>query len=186
MALQRNHYRFTVRDYEQMVRVDLISESAHAELIDGAVWRLAQISPRHASTVTRMDRALSAVIADTVSVRVRGPILLDDYNEPQPDLTLIDFRQDFYATQNPMPEDIDLVIEVADTSLQWDRKIKAPLYARAGIPEFWLVDLHGEAIVRYSEPLEGKYRVVRRLRRGQHLTAATLPGLRLPVAAILG
>ena len=186
MALQRNNYRFTVRDYERMAESGILEEDARVELIEGEITVMSPIGARHASTVDRSDRALKRLLGDDYIVRIQGPILLDDFSEPQPDLAVLRFRDDYYAAGHPTPADILLVIEVAESSLQDDRTIKVPLYARAGIPEVWLVDIKGEAIVRYSEPHEGKYRLARRLRRGQYLTAATLPGLRLPVAAILG
>lgn len=147
---------------------------------------MSPIGARHASTVDRGDRSPKRALGDEYIVRVQSPILLDDYSEPQPDLAVLRFRADFYAAGHPTPGDILLVVAVADTTLREDRTVKVSLYARAGIPEVWLVDLQGEAIVRYADPRDGRHRLVRRLRRGHRLTPATLPGLNLPVGAILG
>jgi Uma2 family endonuclease len=186
MALQYVPYRFTVDDYNRMAEAGILREDARVELIEGEIRMMSPIGARHAGTVDRSDRALKWRLGDGYIVRVQGPILLDDYSEPQPDLAVLRFRDDYYTKGHPTPADILLVVEVADSTLEEDRKVKMPLHARAGIPEAWLVDLKTETVVRYAAPREGRYRLVRRLRRGQELVAAAIPGLRIPVAAIVG
>lgn len=141
MALRHVNYRFTVDDYNRMAETGILKEDARVELIEGEIKMMSPIGSRHASTVDRSDRALKRLLGDSYIVRVQGPILLDDYSEPQLDLAVLHFRDDFYAGGHPTPADVLLVIEVADSTLQEDRKVKMPLYARAGIPEAWLVDL---------------------------------------------
>ena len=186
MALRHVNYRFTVDDYNRMAETGIRREDARVELIEGEIKMMSPIGSRHASTVDRSDRALKRILGDNYIVRVQGPIQLDDYSEPQPDLAVLHFRDDFYATGHPVPADVLLVIEVADSTLQEDRKIKMPLYARAGIREAWLVDLKTETIVRYASPRDGRHRVVRRFHRGQDLALAAIPNVRLPVTAIRG
>ena len=108
------------------------------------------IDPPHANTVDRLTVMLAARLAGVAHLRVQGPIHLDDYNEPQPDLTVMRFRDD-YSRQHPTPADVLLAIEVADTSLRYDRDEKMPRYGAAGIPEAWLVDVQAGTITVFTE-----------------------------------
>jgi len=119
-------------------------------------------------------------------VSIQNPLGLGDYNEPQPDVALLRFRPDNYASAHPTPEDVLLVLEVADSSLAHDRRTKLPLYAAAGIPESWLLDLEGEALERHTEPSGGRYGVVVRVGRGKELESTTVEGLVLRVDELLG
>jgi Uma2 family endonuclease len=111
---------------------------------------------------------------------------VDEYSEPQPDITLLRPRKDYYRRAHPTPGDVFLVIEVADTSVEYDRNVKLPLYARAEIPEAWLVVLPKDLIEVHSEPKGGKYQKVQRLKRGKTVASSTLPDLKLNVDDILG
>jgi Uma2 family endonuclease len=117
---------------------------------------------------------------------VQNPIRLDGYNEPQPDLALVRWQDDFYAHQHPTPADVLIAIEVANTSLVADREEKLPRYARAAIPEVWLVNIGRRIVEQYSQPVNGNYVTLRIVSRGQMLTAQTLAGLELPVDLIFG
>ena len=117
---------------------------------------------------------------------MQDPIRLDDFSEPQPDLALLKPRKDFYSNSHPTPEDVLVVIEVADSSVIYDRNVKLPLYARAGIPEAWLMVLGKEVIEVHSRPKNGKYQKVQRLKRGKTLTSPTIPGLSFRVEDLLG
>jgi Uma2 family endonuclease len=122
---------------------------------------------------------------EEVIVRVQNPIRLDDFSEPQPDITLLRMRDDFYAQGHPTPSDVLLVVEVADSSTEFDRVVKLPLYAEAMIPEFWLVNLPDEKIEVFSHPSNGAYQKSHELKRGENLTSITMPSLSLSVDAIL-
>ncbi len=104
---------------------------------------------------------------------------------PRPDIAILHPRDDFYTHGHPMPADVFFLIEVSDTTLSYDRKVKLPLYARAGIPEVWIVDLGTNRIERHTEPVEGSYRLVKRMRRGQAITSIALPALTVPVDQII-
>ena len=117
---------------------------------------------------------------------MQNPVRLNDFSEPEPDIALLKPRDDFYSQSHPTAADVLLVIEVAETSVEYDRSIKMLLYARAGIPETWLVNLPKDIIEIYTQPKNGKYQKVQRLKRGKSLASPTVTGLLLSVDDILG
>ena len=145
-------HRFTVADYYRMAEAGILHEDDRVELIEGEILDMEPISPRHASCVTRLTALFLRGLDEKAIVPAQNPLRLNQYSEPQPDLSLLRWRADFYATAHSTPEDALLVAEVADTSLGYDRDIKAPLYARSGIPEVWLVDLTHKSISIYRGP----------------------------------
>ncbi len=155
------------------------------ELVGGEIQRMPPIYPPHANIVDRLTAMLAARLVGIAHLRVQGPIHLDDYNEPQPDLTVMRFRGD-YSRQHPTPADVLLTIEVADTSLRYDRDEKMPLYGRAGIPEAWLVDVQAQTITVFTEPHAGGFGQERVVTRGQELLSFAVEGLRLQVDEALG
>lgn len=177
-------WRFTVHDYHRMGEAGILHEDDRVELIEGELVEMTTIGTRHFSCVNRLTRMLVMNVGDEAIVSVQNPVRLNEYNEPQPDVTVIRPRD--YRESLPMPEDVLLLIEVSDTTLAYDRGVKLPLYARAGIREVWIVDLAGEAIERYTDPLEESYRGADRLRRGQRLESISLPGPTPSVDEIFG
>ena len=180
MALPVTRHRFTVEDYERMGDAGVLGEDARVELIAGEIVDMSPIRPRHVACVNRSNRLLSRHVGDAGWVSVQNPIRLGDHDEPQPDLAVLRPRAD-YTRSLPTPADVLLLVEVADTSLAYDRDVKIPMYARAGIAEVWLVDLNGQVVLRYAEPHEGAYRRTERVERGQRLAALNLPGLEIAV-----
>jgi Uma2 family endonuclease len=181
---QLTRWRFTVHDYHRMGEAGILHEDDRVELIEGELVEMTAIGTRHFSCVNRLTRMLVMNVGDEAIVSVQNPVRLNEYNEPQPDVTVIRPRD--YRESLPMPEDVLLLIEVSDTTLAYDRGVKLPLYARAGIREVWIVDLAGEAIERYTDPLEESYRGADRLRRGQRLESIPLPGPTPSVDEIFG
>jgi Uma2 family endonuclease len=169
-----------------MAEVGLLSEDSRVELIEGEIIEMSPIGSLHGGTVKRSSSFLNRTFGEAVIVSVQDPIRLSDFSEPQPDLALLKPRRDFYANSHPTAEDVLVVIEVADTSVEYDRSVKLPLYARAGIPEAWLLVLPKEVIEVHSQPRNGKYQKVRRLKRGKTLTSPTIPGLSCRVEDLLG
>src|SRR5262245_16793442 len=160
MSVAISRRRFTVDDYHRMGEVGILSPTDRVELIDGEIVTKMAIGPRHGACVDRATRALVTTVDTSAIVRVQGSIRLDLFNEPEPDIVLLRPRADFYASAHPGPEDILLVAEVAESSIDFDRSIKMRLYARAGVPEYWLVDLNEDVVRVHSEPLNGIYRTV--------------------------
>jgi Uma2 family endonuclease len=185
MALSVTKRRFTVTEYYQMAQAGILSEDDRVELLEGEIIEMSPISSRHASCVGRLTRLFSKRVGEQVIVWVQNPIRLSEHSEPQPDIALLKMRSDFYSTEHPKPQDVLLLIEVCETSAEFDRRVKVPLYAKAGIPEVWLIDLVQEQIEVYRAPAEQGYGDSRTLARGQSVTAQLLP-LELTVEEIVG
>lgn len=160
MAAEVTRRRFTADEYQAMGRAGILREDDRVELIDGEVLAMSPIGPPHIGAVNRLTRLFSRCAGDEAVVQVQGTVRLDMHSEPQPDLVLLRPRADFYSTALAGPADVLLAIEVAQSSLGYDRGIKADLYARRGIVEYWIVDLNGGVLTRYSEPAYGRYRTV--------------------------
>jgi len=135
-----------------MGEVGILGEDDRVELIDGRILSMTPIGSHHAAWVSLLNRMLRPV-EETAIVRVEDPIVLNDETEPQPDIAIVRFKDDFYADAHPRPEDVLLIVEVAETSLEEDREIKLPRYAASFIPEVWIVNLAENTIEVYREPL---------------------------------
>lgn len=184
VAIQRR--QFTVRDYDRMLASGILNEDDRVELIDGEVREMSPIGERHASTVDRLTQLLVETLNRQAIVRSQNPIVLDDFTKPQPDLVLLRWQDDFYASRTPEPDDVFLVIEVSDTALQYDRLEKLPRYVSAGIEEAWIVDVFGQTVEQYSQPASGGYRKRETFEHGQTIRSVSLAQLTLHVSAMLG
>jgi Uma2 family endonuclease len=177
---------FTTAEYHRLIEAGILTEDDRVELIDGRIVKMAPIGPRHAACVKRLNSFFGGKVSGYAVVSVQDPIQLDDYSEPQPDLALLRPRADFYAQSHPTPEDVLVAIEVADTTVESDRSVKIPSYARAGIPEAWLIDLYNDRIEIHSNPASGIYQEVRIVLRGHRVVSAALPQLEMKADDILG
>ena len=181
-----NRKRFTVQEYYQMADAGILHEDDRTELIDGEVILMPPIGDPHASNVDRTNRIFWRAFDDVAIVRCQGHIRLDEHNQPQPDFALLHPRPDFYKASSPTPADVFLLVEVADTTLRYDRRIKAPLYARTGIPEYWLIDVNDATITVYRDPAPDGYRVEQTLRRGDRIAPLAFPDREIAVNDLLG
>jgi len=186
MAVEILRRRFTVGEYHRMGEAGIFTEDDRVELIDGEIVQMTPIGSRHAACVKRLIRLLATAVGDRAVLGAQDPVVLGPDSEPQPDVTLARPRPDFYAGGHPGPGDVWLLVEVTDTTAPFDRTVKVPLYARAGIPEVWLVDLAGQSVEIYRQPSGGAYADVQRTARGQHLTCEAFPDVSLRVDEILG
>ena len=152
-----------------MAEVGLLSEDSRVELIEGEIVQMSPIGSTHAGTVRRSAAFLNRLLGESVIVSVQDPVRLSDFSEPQPDISLLKPRKDFYSASHPTAEDVLVVIEVADTSFNYDRNVKLPLFARSRIREAWLIVLPKNVIEVHSQPRNGKYQKVQRLKRGKSL-----------------
>ena len=187
MLLLAPKYRFTVEDYYRMADVGILAPDARVELLQGEIVEMFPIGPFHSGVGTRLQTIFTKAGGDRWIVRSQYPVHLDDGSEPQPDLALVKPRDDFYTESHPQPQDVYLLVEVADSSVRFDREEKLPIYARAGIPEFWLVNLVERKVEVYREPSpEGVYRVVILSRNGDNVAPAAFPDVSIAVGALLG
>ena len=187
MAVVEIHrHRFTVEDFAHMGEAGIFAVEDRVELIDGEIREMTPIGPSHAGIVDRLAELLIIRLAGRANVRIQNPIRLGRYTEPQPDITVLAPRDDYYTTEHPEPGDTLLVIEVADSSLLYDRLEKAPRYARAGIPEMWIVDVGARTVIVYTGPGPDGYRSERVVSAGETVTSTGVAGLRLPVDEMFG
>lgn len=165
----------TLDEYERMCEADVFEPEARTELIRGRIVDMAPIGPAHLSSVARLNFFLQRKLESRALVWPQGnAIRLPASNSrPQPDIAVLKWRDDFYSGGGPMPEDVLLVVEVSESSLKYDRGSKQRLYAEAGIPEYWVVNLIDGLVEAYTEPAEGLYKSVRKATRGEMLS---LPG----------
>ena len=177
--------RFTVDDYHRMAEAGILSERDHVELIDGEIVEMSPIGDRHVTSVNRCNRTFSRAVGDRALVSIQNPIDLDRFNEPEPDVVLLRPRADDYVGGKRGPADILLIIEVADTSLDYDRKTKLPHYSAAGVRETWLLDIPGSALEAHREPRDDGYALVRRYRRGERVSPEALPDIVVLVEDLL-
>ena len=143
---------FTVDDYHAMTRAGILSEDDRVELIEGEIVVMSPVGSRHAACVDILAELLIRAVDNRTAVRVQSPIGLGGTTEPQPDVCLLVRRDDAYSECLPQPEDVLLVVEVSDTTLDYDRRVKARLYARHGIRQFWLIDLGSRTVEAYRSP----------------------------------
>lgn len=178
--------RFTVADYHRMVECGILSEDDRVELLAGQVIPMSPIGSPHAACVNRLTRMLILALGERATIAVQNPAVLDDWSEPQPDVTVLKPRTDGYAAAHPRPADVLLLIEVADSSLARDREVKIPLYAAAGVPEVWLVNLPVDHIHIYRDPGTAGYGSIQIATRGASVTPHHFPDTAFSVDDILG
>ncbi len=185
MAVQIQHKTFTVDEYHRMIETGILKDDDRVELLNGAIVTMAPIGSRHFSSVNRIDLLLKLRLWDKAVVSIQSAVTLRPDSEPQPDIALYRLRADVYASGLPEAVDTLLIIEVADSTLSHDRQIKVPLYARAGIPEVWIVDLVARRVEVYRSPSPEGYRELRYASPGERIAPVAFPDVALAVDEML-
>jgi len=172
---------FTADEYQRMAEAGVIGEDEAVELIEGRIVRMPAKDHRHAISTKRANRLFSIRLADSVIVSVQDPILLNDLSEPEPDIALVQTPDERYIENHPRPADIFWVLEIADTSLAYDRDVKCPLFARNGIIQFCLLNLQTRELEDYRDPGPEGYRSKKTYREGESfdLVAFTAVSIRI-------
>lgn len=178
-------HRLTVDEYLRMGEAGILAADARVELIDGEVVDMAPMRSRHASVVARLNTALAGCAAARATVWCQLPLVLGERSAPEPDLMLLHPRADFYRNAHPGAADVLLLIEVSDTTSDYDRRIKLPLYARHRIAEVWIVDLDHGLLRTYRDPQGDAYADAESTAAPAAMPVATLPGLTLDLNGIL-
>jgi Uma2 family endonuclease len=160
-----------------MAEVGILGPNERTELIDGEIIDMPPPGSLHAGTVDLLLERFRTAVGNAAIVRVQNPIDLDTFSEPQPDIALLRPRADYYRSAHPSGRDVLLAVEVADSSLRYDRDTKVTLYARHGIPEVWLVDVHAKQLTRYRSPMEANYTRIDRPEVGVPVDIGMLPGV---------
>jgi len=176
----------TVDEFERMGEVGIFHEDDRVELLDGELYEMTPVGDDHIGTVNDANYLFVSRLGGRAIVNHQNQIRLSDNSEPKPDLTILRPREDRYRQSKARPEDVLLVIEVAHSSLDYDRQIKLPRYAAAGIAEVWIVNLVNERIETYRKPVAGVYRAMTIFLRGDGLAPALLPDITVDVDEILG
>lgn len=176
--------RFTVDDIHRMDRAGIFTDE-RIELINGEVF-LMGIGSRHAARVERARDLLSRLLIGRAAVRSQNPIFIDDHNLPQPDVVLARLRNDYYESHHPRTEDIFLVLEISDASIEHDEEVKSALYAIAGINEYWLEDISREIVLIFRHPVGDRYSNSLTAKRGDMISPLAFPDLQFKVEDLLG
>lgn len=178
-------WRFSVAEYHQLIAAGIFGEDDRVELIGGDLVMMSPIGSKHAGQVNWLTNLLMQKVLKRAIVAVQNPVQLDDLSEPQPDLAMLSPREDYYSRSNPTPADVLLLIEVADTSADYDRGVKVRAYARAGIAETWLVDLTAGWLEVYREPSPAGYKLLRKALSGETVSPLAFPDVVLAVDDVI-
>ncbi len=178
--------RFTVDEFHRMGEAGILDEDDRLELLDGEIVEMTPIGSRHAACVMRVSDVFWQRARAVAIVNVQNPVVLSERTELYPDTVLLKRRADFYSESHPQPTDVLLLVEVADTTGRYDRRVKVPRYAAAGIPEVWVIDLRARAIDVYRRPAAEGYAEHERVGPGQSLSIPQIAGQRVAVDEVLG
>jgi Uma2 family endonuclease len=185
MAMPSRHV-LTIQRFERMVEAGVFDPGERVELIEGELVDMSPIGAAHLACVNRLNAVMTRAVGDDAIVQVQGAIRLGDISRPEPDIALLRYREDFYVGGLPMPGDVLLVVEVADTSARYDRWTKLPLYAAAGIPEAWVVDLNAGVVDVATDPSAEGYGTLHQAKATDTIAPAAFPHVALTVARVLG
>jgi Uma2 family endonuclease len=187
VAVTLRRRRFTLDEYHRMGEAGILGEDDRVELIEGEIVEMTPIGSRHAATVARIQHLFSTRLGDRAVVWSQNPLLLVRHqSEPGPDVMLLAPRADFYASALPEPPAVRLLVEVADSSLLYDRRTKVPLYARAGVSETWLVDLEANRVEIHRGPGSSSYRDVSVPGADERFSPVAFPDLTVTLRDLLG
>ena len=186
MQIEATRRLFTVDEYHRMAEAGVLDAEDRVELVEGEVLRMSGIGARHLGCVNRFIDQFAAAFRGRAVVSPQHPVRVDAYNEPQPDVALLEMRRDFYASKIPASADVLLVVEVSDTTLRYDREVKLPHYAAAGIPECWIVDLEAGVLGVHREPSGRMYMASRVLGPNDDVSVLAFPETSFKVAELLG
>jgi Uma2 family endonuclease len=181
----REHYKFTVGEFHRLEETGILSRADRIELIEGELVVMPPIGPEHSSHTRSLGEMLSRMVPSHLLFCAAEPVTLSEHTEPLPDFSIVRRRQDFYRGGHPTPDDVRLIIEVAQSSVEFDLAEKAQQYARHGIVEYWVLDIPNACLHFFSEPAENGYLVHKILRRGEVVRSGTVPELSLEVNAML-
>ena len=178
-------HRITVHAYHRMGETGVLAPDARVELIDGEIFDRAPIGKSHASIVDRLTRMFVLAAGERAIVRVQGPVLMGEHSEPEPDVTLLRPRGDYYRESAPGAADVLLIVEVSDSTQRYDRRVKVPLYARHGVPEVWVIDLENRLVHLHRRPSGDAYADMSASEQPGVTPVAALPGVAIDLSGLL-
>jgi Uma2 family endonuclease len=184
MIAHAETYRFSVEEYNRLGKVGFFDEDDRVELLNGEIIIMAPLGKRHAQAVRRLGRRFNRLFGDVALVDYQNPLILDDFSEPQPDILLLDPAID-EGGELPRPHDVYLVVEVADSTFRYDSRTKLSAYARAGIREYWIVNLADNTLEVFRQPQGETYAGTLRFSRGEKVAPAAFPECLVEVGEII-
>lgn len=184
MPVQTQH-RFNVTEYYRMAETGVLRPDARVELLDGRIIDMSPIGSSHAGTVKRFIRIFTKLALDRWVISAQDPLRLDDHSEPEPDFMLLKPSPDDYTSRHPKPDEVFLLVEVADASLDYDRDEKLPAYGRSGVAEVWVVNLRDQSLEIYREPHFTGYGSKAVLRAGNTVSPQAFPDAMVDVGELL-
>ncbi|HXG86152.1 MAG TPA: Uma2 family endonuclease [Pyrinomonadaceae bacterium] len=180
------HRKFTIDEYHNFIETGVFKPEERIELWEGEFVEMSPIGMRHVSCLNYLIEFLRDALGKTVIISPQNPIVLNDFSEPQSDIAILKRREDFYRNENATAADVLIVMEIADTTLKYDRDTKFPRYAASGIEEAWLIDLENDRVEIHGDPTEFGYSLVKILHRGQSAESTVLPEIKITIDKILG
>jgi Uma2 family endonuclease len=177
---------FTVDEYHKMIDAGIFVGNSDYELIEGEIVKKFPKSALHISCVNRLNRVFALDCKREFILSIQNAVVIGDFSEPEPDIALLKFREDFYASGKATAEDVLLLIEVSDSTVKYDRDVKISLYAEAEVAEVWLVNLPRQILEVYTRAEKGKYKIVAKYGKNQMVSPKLLPELEIKVSDILG
>lgn len=177
--------KISAAEYQQMIEIGIFHEDERIELIEGRIVQMAPKNLKHALATTRTNRFFQKHIGDRALIRIQDPILLNDFSEPEPDVVLVAPPDERYLENHPKPEDILFVLEIADSSLPYDRDVKCPLFAQNGIRQFCLLNLQSRELEDFREPGPNGYRSKQTFTEEQSFNLVAFPKVSIKVKDLL-
>lgn len=172
------HFKFSTDAYHQLVEYGLLPAEARVELLEGEIIEMSPINSPHSGTINRLQKYLEKMLGDEYVISSQNPIQIGPFSEPQPDLAILQWRDDFYFDKHPAPSEVIFLVEIADSTLEKDREIKLPIYAKVNIPEVWIVNLKAKQLEVYTLPQDSAYTQKRIYQKGDFLAGTLVPKLK--------
>ena len=177
-------WRFSVDDYYKMAEAGILTEDERLELLNGEIIEMSPIGSRHAHSVNWINHLLVTLLGTRAWISIQNPLRLNGQAEPEPDVLILRWQDDLYESDHPTPEDVFLLIEVSDTTLDKDRDEKLPMYAQAEIPECWIVNLRDGVVEIYTDPAGEEYLTRQVFEVGDGVSPSAFPDISIPVDRI--
>jgi Uma2 family endonuclease len=174
-----------LNEWRRLGEAGIFAPESHVQLIEGEILHMSPIGSNHAGHTRRLNKLFTLLTADKALVSIQNPIQLGDLSEPEPDLVLLRPENNFYSSHHPKAEDVLLLIEVSDSTLNFDLNRKMRLYAAYNIPEYWVVNLLDNCLEIFRQPQDGDYLQTLQLKAGDRLNLVSFPDLQIEVSAVL-
>ncbi|MEM6965267.1 MAG: Uma2 family endonuclease [Bacteroidota bacterium] len=174
MTLQLKRYKITIDEYYKMAEVGILKPEDRVELIEGEILTMSPINTPHMGMVNMLTRILYQRLIDDYTISVQNPLRINSNTLPEPDFVIAKFRKDGYSNQAITPQATFLVIEVADSSYNYDRDKKTELYASAGVAEYWIIHLNKNQLEQYTQPKNGQYQSKQILKKTKTVFCSTI------------